>query len=179
MTAVAEADQRVALDADEVDVCFVRLPLPTDDLHLIVLYTEEPVVVVPRDHPASLFDSVSLADLADETLLDPAEVPADPFDLVAGGAGLLLVPQSVARSRSRRDLVYRPVRDAEPTEVGLAWRRDREHPATQDFVGVVRGRTENSSRGTPPPAPTPRARPSRPPTTTTGRRPDRRRGRRP
>jgi DNA-binding transcriptional LysR family regulator len=177
VTAVAEADQRAVLDADEVDVCFVRLPLPGDDLHLVVLYTEEAVVVVPRDHPASLFDSVSLSDLADETLLDPAEVPADPFDLVAGGAGLLLVPQSVARSRSRRDLVYRPVRDAEPTQVGLAWRRDHEHPATQDFVGVVRGRTENSSRGTAPPAPAPKARPQRP-TPTVRRRPARRRGRR-
>ena len=177
VTAVAEADQRAVLDADVVDLCFVRLPLPTDDLHLVVLYTEEPVVVVPRDHPASLFDSVSLADLADETLLDPAEVPADPFDLVAGGAGLLLVPQSVARSRSRRDLVYRPVRDAEPTQVGLAWRRDHEHPATQDFVGVVRGRTENSSRATTPPAPARKARAPRP-ATTADRRPARRRGRR-
>ena len=176
VTEVTQADQRAALDAGDVDVCFVRLPLPADDLHLIVLYEEEPVVVVARDHPASLFDSVTLADLADETLLDPAEVPADPFDLVAGGAGLLLVPQSVARSRSRRDLVYRPVRDAEPTQVGLAWCRDREHPATQDFVGVVRGRTENSSRGSGPAGPVPSPRPTR--AAPADRRPARGRGRR-
>ena len=179
VTEVAEAGQRAALDGDDVDVCFVRLPLPADDLHLVLLYTEEPVVVVPRDHPASLFESVTLADLADETLLDTADLPADPFDLVAGGAGLLLVPQSVARSRSRRDLVHRPVRDGEPTQVGLAWRRDREHPDTQDFVGVVRGRTGNSSRGTPAPAPVRKTSTPRPtPTPTPGRRPARRRGRR-
>lgn len=89
---------------------------------------------------------MALADLAGEELLD-ADGPVDPFDLVAAGQGLLVVPHAVARSSGRRDVVFRPVADAAPTQVVLAWHRDREHPATQDFVGVVRGRSVTSSRG--------------------------------
>lgn len=166
---------RAALDGWDIDLCFVRLPLGTAGMQVVPLYTEVAVVVVPRDHPASLFESVTLADLSEEALLD-ATAPADPFDLVAAGAGVLLVPHAVARSRSRPDLVFRPVTDAEPTQVALAWLRDREHPATQDFVGVVRGRTVNSSRGSVA-APEPSVRTPRPRTPApAGRRPARRRG---
>lgn len=157
------ADQpRAALDADRFDLCFARLPIERDGVHVIPLYEEQPVVVAPKDHPVAAFETVALADVAEELIdletgADPfgPDAAVDPFDLVAGGHGLLLVPQSVARSGSRRDLVHRPVTDAEPTTIGLCWRREDPHPLTDDFVGVVRGRTVNSSRttqtgGTPP-----------------------------
>jgi hypothetical protein len=57
-----------------------------------------------------------------------------------------LVPQSVARSHSRRDLVYRPVTDAEPTTIALAWLVDNPNELIEEFIGIVRGRTANSSR---------------------------------
>lgn len=59
---------------------------------------------------------------------------------------MLRVPMSIARTHSRRDLVYRPVTDAPSTTVGLAWLKENDSPSIGEFVGIVRGRTENSSR---------------------------------
>lgn len=140
---VAEADQRSALSAGQVDLCFVRLPVDAEGLHTIRLYDEQPVVVAPKDHPVAAFDAVGLADLAGE---DEVVDGPDAFDKVAWGAGLLRVPHSIARSHSRRDLVYRPVTDAEPTTIALAWLVDNPDPLIEEFVGIVRGRTANSSR---------------------------------
>lgn len=158
---VEQVDQRQALTGDQVDMCFVRLPVETNGLHLIPLYEEVAVVVVGKDHPVSLFEEVSLADLSEETILEDAD-PRDAFDLVAGGAGVLFVPHSIARSHSRRDLVYRPVSDAEPTRIALAWPvGDTSGAGTaelvEDFIGIVRGRTVNSSRTATPSAAAPRS----------------------
>lgn len=157
---VAQSAQRGALADGRVDMCFVRLPLAQDGLHVIPLYEEVPVVVVGKDHPVSLFDEVTMADLSDETVLAGVD-PDKAIDLVAGGAGVLLVPHSIARSHSRRDLVYRPISDGTPTQIGLAWLTDNPHEMIEEFIGIVRGRTVNSSRSprtaatapaTPPPA---------------------------
>lgn len=147
-----ERDQRAALDELRVDMCFVRLPVPDEGLHVIPLYEEVPVVIAPKDHPVSLFEEVRLADLSEETALDPAETD-DAIDLVAGGAGVLFAPLSVARSHSRRDLVHRPVTDAQPTRVALAWLEDNPNELIEEFIGIVRGRTPNSSRSRTPTAP--------------------------
>lgn len=166
---VAVADQRRALDTNQVDMCFVRLPEGTEGVHVIRLYDEVPVVIVPKDHPVAAFDEITLADLAGEKLLDDAE-SANAIDLVAGGAGVLCVPQSVARSHSRRDVVYRPITDAQPTTIALAWLIDNPNELIEEFIGIVRGRTLNSSRtaqarATEPSAAVARAKPkdSRPP----------------
>ncbi len=142
---VTQAGQRTSLVSGEVDMCFVRLPIDTDGLHTIALYEEVPVVVAPKDHPLAAFDDVSLADLAGETfVVDDAE--ATGVDRVAWGAGIMLVPLSVARSHSRRDLIHRPVTDAQPTAIALAWLVDNPNELIEEFIGIVRGRTANSSR---------------------------------
>jgi DNA-binding transcriptional LysR family regulator len=169
---VTEAEQRAVLDDERVDMCFVRLPLPDAGLHVIPLYEEVPVVVAPKDHPVALYDEVALAELSEEDTLKGFE-PEEAIDLVAGGAGVVFVPQSVARSFSRRDLVHRPVTDGVPTRIALAWRRDNPHEMIEELIGIVRGRTVNSSRSprpapTPAPAP-PRSRPARGPARRTGR----------
>ena len=160
--AVTEADQRAVLDAEQVDLCFVRLPVADAGLHVIPLYEEVPVVVVPKDHPVALYDEVSLADLSDEDRLEGFDA-AQAMDLVANGSGVLLVPQSVARSFSRRDVVHRPVSDGTPTRIGLAWLRDNPHEMIEEFIGIVRGRTVNSSRNARPSTdPAPAEKKSRP-----------------
>ena len=152
---VPEAGQQAALLGETVDLCFVRLPLESARLHLIPLYSEAPVVVAPKDHPVALFDEVSLADLSEEDVLEGFE-GAEALDLVAGGAGVVYLPQSVARTFSRRDLVHRPVVDGTPTHVALAWLRENPHEMIEEFIGIVRGRTTNSSRSA---RPTPEAAP--------------------
>jgi hypothetical protein len=56
------------------------------------------------------------------------------------------VPMSVARLHHRKDVTYRTVADLPPTTVGLAWRVDDEDERVQTFIGIVRGRSERSSR---------------------------------
>ena len=41
----------------------------------------------------------------------------------------------------------RPIVGAEPTQVALAWERANDSAEVQAFIGIVRGRTAQSSRG--------------------------------
>lgn len=156
LSRIDEPEQVAVLRERRADMAFVRLPVERDGLHAIPLYEERPVVVVPKGHTIAAVDGVTLAELAE------LGEPVHPFDpavedtlaLVAAGVGSLVLPQSVARLHSRRDLVAREVTDAEPTRIALAWLSEP-HPArTEDeqrridmFIGIVRGRTTNSSRG--------------------------------
>lgn len=141
---VPQAEQRRVLDAGEVDLCFVRLPVDADGLHLIRLYEETQVAWIAKDHPLSILDAITTADLADEEVFDTVEPHT--IDLVRLTGAVLTVPMSIARTHSRRDLVYRPVTDAPTTVVGLAWPTDDPSEWTDEWIGVVRGRTANSSR---------------------------------
>lgn len=162
---VATADQLDALRDGRADIGLVRLRERPDGMSAIRLYEEATVVVVPRGHVVTAADDVTAADLADETLLVPADdvlgwadAPGEPsllspltteeaVGLVASGVGVLLVPQSLARLHHRTDVTYRPVVDAPTSAVALAWPTERTTPAVETFVGIVRGRTANSSRG--------------------------------
>jgi hypothetical protein len=164
LTSIAAATQRDAL-ADEVDAAIVRLPVDNASLHAIPLYDEVTVAVVAADSHLTAADELDMADLRGEVVIVPlddvlaAEVPgttAPAFDppadtgdaiaTVAAGIGLVLVPLSVARMHARKDVAHRPVRDAPISRVGLAWPRDATTPDVEAFVGIVRGRTANSSR---------------------------------
>lgn len=141
---VPEPDQRRVLVEDEVDMCFVRLPIDDEGLHTIRLYEELPVAWVSKDHLLAAADDVALADLADDDVLrDPTP---HAIDMVSIGEAVLHVPMSVARSQSRRDLVYRTITDAPSTTVALCWRKDNPNELIEEFIGIVRGRTANSSR---------------------------------
>ncbi len=156
---VTQADQLAALREDRVDMCLVRLPIDRDGLHAIPLYKELAVVVVPKDHPVALFDEVATSDLAEERMQDATDLDevAATLELVAAVGGAAIVPHSLARLHHRRDLVYRTVTDVAPTEIALAWPAGTDDERTENFIGIVRGRTVNSSR-----APQPRARGSQP-----------------
>ncbi|TXS52929.1 LysR family substrate-binding domain-containing protein [Streptomyces sp. t39] len=168
---VPAADAVAALRDGDVDAGLVRLPVDRTVLSAIPLYTETTVVVVPKDHAVAAADEVGIEDLADDIVLHPLddtldtlgwETPpgtpalerpattADAVELVAAGIGVLLVPQSLARLHHRRDLTYRPVTDAPQSGVVLSWPEDATTDLVEQFIGIVRGRTVNSSRGRPP-----------------------------
>lgn len=138
-----------ALTDGTADAAFLRLPVDHEHLNTIALYTEQPVVVVPREHSIEGLGSITLADLAAETVLHQDWSAA--VELVAANVGVAVMPQSVARALSRKDVVARPIADGETTQVALAWPDASTTELIEEFIGIVRGRTANSSRGTPTP----------------------------
>ena len=140
--------QGSVLAADEVDMCFVRLPLEAQDLHVVTLWEERPAIVISTDNVLSLLDGVSEDDLAGETEIsaEDSDDAADRVAVVATGVGFTRMPLSLARLHHRKDVVHVPVLDAEPTRIALVWPRPSDDPMRQEFVGVVRGRTARSSR---------------------------------
>jgi DNA-binding transcriptional LysR family regulator len=160
------AAEAAALVRDQgADAALLRLPTDRTGLHAIPLYAETTVVVVPKDHVVTAVEEVTTEDLADELMLNPLDntldwqhppgrqvderpaTTADAVELVAAGVGLLVVPQSLARLHHRRDLTYRPLVDAPESRVALSWPDDETTELMEQFIGIVRGRTVNSTRG--------------------------------
>jgi hypothetical protein len=59
---------------------------------------------------------------------------------------IVILPHSLARLHSRKDVISRPVEDVAETQVALAWLTARTTEDVEEFVGIVRGRTSASSR---------------------------------
>nr|WP_104174705.1 LysR family transcriptional regulator substrate-binding protein [Arthrobacter sp. Y81] len=134
------------------DLSFVRLPVEREGLNVIPLYEEQPVVVAPKGHEISVFEEVALADLATETFLDVTGLggPEMALQVVASGAGLAILPMSVARHFNVKDTVARKLTGAPTTQIALAWSSEPNDHAPdeviEEFIGIVRGRTAQSSR---------------------------------
>ena len=149
---VRPCSEREALEsllAGDATVALLREPFAREHLSAIPLYEERAVVVAPKDHPIATFDELSRADLDDENVLDGN--PKDAVELVAANVGVAIMPQSVARLHSRKDVVARLLRDEPTTSIALAWMQDATTELVEEFIGIVRGRTANSSRGAPTP----------------------------
>lgn len=163
---VEVADQDAAIDG--LDAALVRLPLgadTVDTLHVIPLYDEVPVVVASIESHLLAAEELRLEDLAGEVLialtddtlpaidapgaLAPRFAPlstAEAIVTAATGTGAVVVPMSLARLHHRKDADYRPLVDGPTSTVALAWVRERTTPDVETFVGIVRGRTAQSSR---------------------------------
>ncbi|MGW9114311.1 substrate-binding domain-containing protein [Microbacterium sp. NPDC055683] len=159
-------DARRALDERRVDAAIVRRPIDEAGLHVIPLYDEVPVVVVSADSELTVVDELTADDLAGSVLLvprddvlgsldlpgtvapsfEPLETTADAIATAATGVGVVVVPMSLARLHHRRDVTYRPLAGGPLSPVAFAWLRDRDGDDVQALVGIIRGRTANSSR---------------------------------
>lgn len=178
LTLLPTSDALAALDDGTAQVALTRLPVDTERFSVIPLYTEQAVVVAPKDHAIEALDALTLADLADETVLVGEWAPT--IELVAANVGVTVLPQSVARALSRRDVIARPVTDAPTTQVALVWPIDAPSDLIDEFIGIVRGRTANSSRGqVAVPEEKPAARPAAKPGAKSGAKPVARAGQKP
>lgn len=165
LVTLSVVDQRTALTDDDVDAAIVRLPIERDGLNVIPLYEETTVVVCAADSHLTAADELTADDLRGEVRIVPLDdvlsfevsgtdaprfaAPAttgDAIETVAAGVGIVLVPMSLARLHHRKDVAFRPLADAPASAVALAWRAQGASELVDTFVGIVRGRTSNSSR---------------------------------
>ena len=154
-------DQTAVIRDGRADVSYLRLPADQHGLAVRPLLTEPRVVVLPGDHRLAGKESVPLADLADEHLLqDPDSVPEwrdiatelrtgtrepeplvrtveEKLEHVAAGRGVVLLPRSAAAFYTRPDVVSLAVRDLGPNRVCLAWDAARRSGLVQEFVTIA------------------------------------------
>jgi len=143
-------EARNALLDHRVDAVVGRLPFPTDQLHVTILYDEPRCVILPVDHRLAGKECVTIDDIADEPLprvrhADPAwsafwrveprpdggrapdgplvEALEDKFEVIAAGQAIAIMsgPPGFAL---RPDLTMVPLEGVEPCHVVLATRAD-------------------------------------------------------
>lgn len=134
--------------------------LPVD--HVLTVLDEVPVEELAEEfllQPASdipAYEEVSRAWRESAGRIVPEGLTdKETIELVAAGVGLYIVPMSIARFYHRKDLTYRPVADLDLYPVHLVWprapkgepRSEELEALLQDFIGIVRGRTATSDRG--------------------------------
>jgi DNA-binding transcriptional LysR family regulator len=117
-----------------------------------VLQAEAPLAALHADHPLASRSTIGLADLERDYRNPPGTVlwwprgnaaPAPVGDmsrllaLVERGELIALLPGSVAARFTRPGIVYRPVHDAAPATLAVAWPRSSRSLATARFVRVM------------------------------------------
>jgi len=140
-------EPREALLGHRVDAAVTRLPFPTDQLHVTILYDEPRALLVPLDHRLVGKEYVTLDDIADEPLprlpdplwnafwrIDPrpdgrpapdgplVEALEDKLELIASGQAVTIVSAGLRADRLRPDLTMIPLEGVEPSHVVLATR---------------------------------------------------------
>ncbi|MGW2746518.1 LysR family transcriptional regulator [Streptomyces sp. NPDC001450] len=134
------------------DLAVVRRPLDDRRFDSAIVGLERRLCALAADDPLARRRSVRLADIAGRTLFvdrrtgtatpelwppDARPAVAETYDVddwltvIAAGRGIGVTAESTANQYPRPGIVYRPVRDAEPVAVRLAWWRDDPHPAHQ------------------------------------------------
>lgn len=134
--------------------------LPVD--HVLTVLDEVPVEELAEEfllQPASdipAYEEVSRAWRESAGRIVPEGLTdKETIELVAAGVGLYIVPMSIARFYHRKNLTYRPVAGLDTYPVHLVWprapkgepRSEELEALLQDFIGIVRGRTATSDRG--------------------------------
>jgi DNA-binding transcriptional LysR family regulator len=141
---------RQSLLDHRVDAVVTRLPFPTDQLHVTILYDEPRVLVVPLDHRLAGKESITLDDIADEPMprirdSDPAwsafwrvdprpdgrrapdgpfiDALEDKFEVIAAGQAVAITAGSHGVAL-RPDLTTIPLEGVEPSHVVVACRAD-------------------------------------------------------
>ena len=154
-------DQAEVLHDGRADVSYIRLPVDQSGLQIQALLAEPRVAVLPAGHRLAGKDTITIADLAGEHLLqDPAAVPEwrdiaaemrtrhrrsvpvfrtveEKLEHVAAGHGIVFLPLSTAVFYTRPGVAYSHVSDIPPNQVCLAWDVTRHSPLIQDFAAIA------------------------------------------
>ncbi|MEU1202723.1 LysR family transcriptional regulator [Streptomyces sp. NPDC005813] len=136
-------EQPRLLRQGEADVALVHEPFDRTGLDSETLICEARVVALAADHPLAARDCLALADLG----LRPEDVPrsveknrslgrdlAQLLTLVALGGPTPVLPASVAARYPRPGVVYRPVSDAPPSVLAIAWPQQSRSTATAALI---------------------------------------------
>ena len=141
------------------DIGYIRMPVDLTGLHTSALFSEPASRWVPATHRLAGKESVHLADLADEHLLQhpdsvpewgsvakemrntqrtaattPARSVEEKLEHVAAGRGFSVLPESTASYYQRPDVAWMPITGIAPNEVRLAWVSSRRTPLIAEFV---------------------------------------------
>lgn len=142
------------------DLAVLRRPLEDRRFDSAIVGLERRLCAMAADDPPARRRSVRLAELSGHTLLidrrtgtttpepwPPDARPAtegtrdvdDWLTAISTGRRIGMSAEATASQYRRPGVVYRPVRDAEPVAVRLAWWRDDPHPATQVVIELLTG----------------------------------------
>ncbi|SEL64006.1 DNA-binding transcriptional regulator, LysR family [Nonomuraea pusilla] len=143
-----------ALAAGEVSAAIIATPAPAAFVTAARFHVTVDHLAVPPGHRLDQRGGVAAADLGGEALLTPAGRPwqglpgrartfadddfAAALDLVAAGAGVLPLPQLLARTIRREDVRFVPL-DAGDLRItyALAWSREQATPELMALVQAV------------------------------------------
>ncbi|MEU6446884.1 LysR family transcriptional regulator [Streptomyces sp. NPDC046979] len=154
-------DRTAGLTRGEVDVALLRGALDAPGLVTELLKREERVAVVPADSDLAVRESLTLADLrswpialntvAGTTTLDlwpPQARPTATIEVtntdewltaIAAGRAVGVSTSATPRLHLHPAIAYRPLTDAPPVPLVLAWRRGTPaHPAIPELVRLAR-----------------------------------------
>ncbi|WP_436536778.1 LysR family transcriptional regulator [Actinoplanes sp. HUAS TT8] len=150
------SDQVTVLHDGRADVSYLRLPAEQHGLTVRPVLHEPRVVALPAGHRLAGKDTVRIADLGGEPLLqDPdavpewravATVPAVPvpalaveekLEHVAAGRGIVVLPLSTVTFYTRPDVVHARIDDIADNQVCLAWLTGPRNPLVTEFASLA------------------------------------------
>lgn len=152
-------DRTAGLTQGRVDAALLRGTVPAAGLRTELLVSEERVAVMSADSPLAALPRVTLADLAAHrialntvsgtTTMDlwPAAArPAATLEVtntdewlmaIAAGRAVGVSTTATPGNHTHPSLVFRPLVDAPPVPVVLAWREGPGHPAVPDLLALA------------------------------------------
>ncbi|MEU7134932.1 LysR substrate-binding domain-containing protein [Streptomyces sp. NPDC046261] len=152
-------DRTAGLTQGKVDAALLRGAVTSPGLRTQLLLSEERVVVMPADSPLAALPRVTLADVAAHrialntvsgtTTMDlwpPTARPVATVDVtntdewliaIAAGRAVGISTSATPSNHTHPALVYRPLADAPPVPVVLAWREGLGHPALPDLLALA------------------------------------------
>jgi DNA-binding transcriptional LysR family regulator len=140
------------------DIAVLRTAIADRRYDAVVVGHERRYCALAADDPWASRRSIRLSDVAGRTVVvdsrtgtttaelwPPGARPElrdthdvdDWLAIIAAGEGIGITPEATAAQYRRVGIVFRPLRDAPPIDVRVAWRRHDPHPATQAAVALL------------------------------------------